>query len=58
MRGGAHAAGSAGSGGSGDAYRGVTVKTGFRGEDVHRGEEESILDRFFGPPRRNVRVIR
>lgn len=50
--------GAAGSGGSRRPYRGVTVKTGFRGESVHRGEEESILDRFFGPPRRNVRIIR
>ena len=30
-------------------YRGVKVLTGFRGEDVHRDEEESILDRFFWP---------
>jgi hypothetical protein len=46
--------------GVGSAYRGgVTVKTGFRGTDVHRGGEESILDRFFGPePGRPVRVIR
>ena len=51
--------GAAGSGG-GSAYRGgVTVITGFRGESVHRGGEESILDRFFGPePNRPVRVIR
>ena len=39
-------------GGGGSAYRGgVTVKTGFRGDVVRRGEEESILDRFFGPSR-------
>ena len=36
--------------------RQVTVRTGFRGDA--RDEEPSILDRFFGPPRRNVRVIR
>ena len=42
------------------AYRGgVQVLTGFRGVDAHRGGEESILDRFFGPePGRSVRVIR
>jgi hypothetical protein len=34
----------------------VRVLTGFRGTD--RDPEPSILDRFFGPPRRNVRVIR
>ena len=47
-------------GGSRSAYRGgVTVLTGFRGADVHRGGEESILDRFFGPaPGRPARVIR
>ena len=51
--------GAAGGGGSGRPYRGVTVITGFRGEGVHRGGEESILDRFFGPePGRPVRVIR
>ena len=50
--------GAAGGGGSGRPYRGVTVITGFRG-DVRRDEEESILDRFFGPePGRPVRVIR
>ena len=51
--------GAAGGGGSGRPYRGVKVITGFRGEDVHRGGEHSILDRFFGPePNRPVRVIR
>ena len=36
--------------------RQVTVRTGFRGD---AGDEEpSILNRFFGPPLRNVRVIR
>ena len=50
--------GAAGGGGSGRPYRGVTVITGFGG-DVRRDEEESILDRFFGPePGRPVRVIR
>ena len=37
--------------------RPVTVRTGFRGGDTN-DQESSILDRFFGPPRRNVRVIR
>lgn len=37
--------------------RPVTVKTGFRG-NANDDSESSILDRFFGPPRRNVRVIR
>ena len=37
--------------------RPVTVRTGFRGDDT-RDEAPSILDRFFGPPRRKVRVIR
>ncbi len=32
----------------------VTVKTGFRGNDFY----VSILDRFFGKSRPNVRVIR
>jgi hypothetical protein len=36
---------------------GVTVKTGFRGGN-YASEAPSILDRFFGPPGRNVRVIR
>ena len=36
--------------------RQVMVRTGFRGNA--RDEEPSILDRFFGPPWRNVRVIR
>ena len=41
-------------------YRGgVKVITGFRGGSGRRDEEESILDRFFGPePGRPVRVIR
>jgi hypothetical protein len=38
--------------------REVEVITGFRGESVRRGGEESILDRFFGPQRGNVRIIR
>ena len=33
--------------------RQVTVRTGFRGDA--RDEQPSILDRFFGPPRRKVR---
>ena len=55
----AHMLRNAGAGATG-AYRGgVTVKTGFRGDSDHRGGEESILDRFFGPdPNRPVRVIR
>jgi hypothetical protein len=36
--------------------REVTVRTGFRGDAPD--EQPSIFDRFFGPPRRNVRVIR
>jgi hypothetical protein len=36
--------------------REVTVRTGFRGDAPD--EQSSIFDRFFGPPRRNVRVIR
>jgi hypothetical protein len=35
----------------------VRVLTGFRASDA-AGHESSILDRFFGPPRRSVRVIR
>ena len=35
--------------------RQVTVRTGFRGDTPD--EQPSILDRFFGPPWRNVRVI-
>ena len=51
--------GAAGGGGSGRPYRGVKVITGFRGEDVYRGGEHSILDRFFGPdPNRPLQVIR
>jgi hypothetical protein len=39
--------------------RPVTVKTGFRGNAWDdSGSSESILDRFFGPPGRSVRVIR
>ncbi len=37
--------------------RPVTVRTGFRG-GVFDEPQIDILDRFFGPPRRNVRVIR
>src|SRR5262245_16577913 len=36
---------------------GVKVKTGFSGGN-YESEAPSILDRFFGPPGRNVRVIR
>jgi hypothetical protein len=36
---------------------GVRVKTGFRGGN-YESEAPSILDRFFGPPGRSVRVIR
>ena len=35
----------------------VVVRTGFRGNDFHVSEPD-ILDRFFGKPRPNVRVIR
>jgi hypothetical protein len=35
----------------------VTVKTGFRGNLCDHPEPD-ILERFFGKPRRNVRVIR
>jgi hypothetical protein len=35
----------------------VTVRTGFRGNDF-QDSEPGILDRFFGKPRPNVRVIR
>jgi hypothetical protein len=37
--------------------RPLTVKSGFRGDDF-RQEPDSILDRFFARPRRNVRIIR
>jgi hypothetical protein len=50
--------GSAGS--TANVYRRpVTVRAGFRGDawDGPRSSD-SILDRFFGKPRRNVRVIR
>ena len=38
-------------------HGGVRVRTGYRGED-NSYEQSSILDRFFGKPGRNVRVIR
>jgi hypothetical protein len=50
--------GSAGS--TANVYRRpVTVRAGFRGDawDGPRSSD-SILDRFFGKPRRNARVIR
>jgi hypothetical protein len=37
--------------------RGVSVRTGFRGDADEPGRQSSILDRFFGP-QRNVRVMR
>jgi hypothetical protein len=37
--------------------RPVTIRTGFRG-NAWDDPESSILDRFFGKPRPNVRVIR
>jgi hypothetical protein len=37
--------------------RPVVVRTGFRGNDFHDPEPD-ILERFFGKPRPNVRVIR
>jgi hypothetical protein len=36
--------------------RPIIVKTGFRGDDF-RVSEPGILDRFFGKPRPNVRLI-
>jgi hypothetical protein len=36
----------------------VKVRTGFRGPDDVGHEPSSILDRFFGPAGRNVKVIR
>jgi hypothetical protein len=36
----------------------VKVRTGFRGNDNSGHEASSILDKFFGPPSRSVRVIR
>jgi hypothetical protein len=36
----------------------VKVRTGFRGNDNSGHESSSILDRFFGPQKGNVRVIR
>ena len=46
----AHMLRGAAGGSRSSAYRGgVQVLTGFRGADAHRGGEESILDRFFGP---------
>jgi hypothetical protein len=55
----AEAAGMLGSAGSTANVhrRPLTVKTGFRG-GVFDEPQSDILDRFFGPPRRNVRVIR
>ena len=38
--------------------RPVTVRTGFRGDAWDDPGSPDILDRFFGGPRRNVRVIR
>jgi hypothetical protein len=38
--------------------RPVIVKTGFRGGVVDEPSQSDILDRFFRPVRRNVRVIR
>ena len=39
--------------------RPVTLRTGFRGDAWDDpGSFDSILDRFFGNPRRNMRVIR
>ena len=37
--------------------RPVTVRAGFRGDNFQE-EQEDILDRFFGPPKGRVRVIR
>ena len=37
--------------------RPVTVRAGFRGDNFQE-EPEDILDRFFGSPKRRVRVIR
>ena len=37
--------------------RPVTVRAGFRGDNFQE-EPEDILDRFFGFPKRRVRVIR
>jgi hypothetical protein len=49
---------SAGLGGLGGARRpGVTVRAGFRGDERPR-ERSAILDRFFGPVPKGVRVIR
>ena len=36
----------------------VTVRTGFRGDSRDDSSEPDILDRFFGPSRPHVRVIR
>ena len=38
--------------------RNIAVRTGFRGDTRWDDSESSMLDRFLGPPRRNVRVIR
>ena len=51
--------GRAGSTGINARRQPVRVITGLRGHSEIRGEEVSILDRFFGPePGRAVRVIR
>ena len=48
-----HSAGS-----TANVYRSpVTVRAGFRGDNF-QDETEDILDRFFGSPKRRVRVIR
>jgi hypothetical protein len=47
----------AGLGSTGGFHRGVTVRSGFRGDERPR-ERSAILDRFFGPTPRGVRVIR
>jgi hypothetical protein len=47
----------AGLGAMGGAHRGVTVRTGFRGNESEKSRSP-ILDRFFGTGPRGVRVIR
>ena len=47
----------AGLGSTGGFHRGVTVRSGFRGDEIERSRSP-ILERFFGPTPRGVRVIR
>ena len=59
MRGGEHASGSRRERRESETLPRSDGQNRFRGDFVHRGGEESILDRFFGPdPDVPIRVIR